>query len=138
MATTSGVGSTNPADEIKFVDPDKIGFSGLTSEDFMKILVVQLQNQDPTNPMESDQLLAQVSDMRNLQASLDLEKSLKSLTLNQQLSNSAGLIGKTVSGTSGENTIQGVVEGVQVREGTAYLRIGGQELELANVEAVAA
>ena len=138
MATTSGVGGTSSTDDIKFVDPDKIGFSGLTSEDFMKILVVQLQNQDPTNPMESDQLLAQVSDMRNLQASLDLEKSLKSLTLNQQLSNSAGLIGKTVSGTSGENTIQGVVEGVQVREGTAYLRIGQQELELANVEAVAA
>ena len=135
MAGVNGVSTQQP---IKVVDADKIGFAGLTSEDFMKILIVQLQNQDPTSPMEADQLLSQISDMRNLQANLQLETSLKSLTLGQQLGSATAFIGKTVTGTAGQSTINGVVDGVQVREGTAYLRVGDKELEMKNVESVAA
>lgn len=133
MATVNNVNSST---DIPIVPADEIGFSGLKSEDFLKILIAQLQNQDPSNPMDSDQLLGQISDMRALQASLDLEKSLDSLTLSQQLNSATGFLGKTVEGTQDSTFIGGIVESVVVREGAAYLSVDGQELALANVTAV--
>lgn len=134
MSGVNGVGGTNS--DVKYVDAANQGFSGLTADDFMKLLIVQLQNQDPTSPMESEQLLAQVSEMRNLQASLQLESALKNLTLGQQISSSASFLGKTVSGNIGDTAISGVVSAVQVREGVAYLKVNGQELQFKDIASV--
>lgn len=134
MSGVNGINETNS--NVKIVDAKDQGFAGLTADDFMKLLIVQLQNQDPTSPMESEQLLAQVSEMRNLQASLQLESALKSLTLGQQISSSASFLGKTVSGNIGSTAISGVVSAVQVREGIAYLKVNGQELEFKDIVTV--
>jgi flagellar basal-body rod modification protein FlgD len=122
------------------VDADKIGFAGLTSQDFLKLLIAQLQNQDPTNPMDSDQLLAQVAQMRNLQSGIELESAIKGLTTSQQLSGATSFLGKRVTAVYGDNAqqIEGVVERVQLRDGKAFLTIGDQEVELKNVIAVTA
>lgn len=133
MSGINGIGTSNT---VKTVDPDKVGFSGLTSEDFMKILIVQLQNQDPTSPMESDQLLSQISDMRALQANVQLETALKSLTLSQQLGSATAFLGKTVTGSAGDSAISGVVSSVQVRDGQALLNVNGATVELKNVTSV--
>lgn len=133
MSGVNGIGTNS---NVKIVDAKDQGFAGLTADDFMKLLIVQLQNQDPTSPMESEQLLAQVSEMRNLQASLQLESALKSLTLGQQISSSASFLGKTVSGNIGNTAISGVVSAVQVREGIAYLKVNGQELEFKDIVTV--
>lgn len=126
----------NSTPNVNVVDAADQGFSGLTSDDFMRLLIVQLQNQDPTNPMESDQLLAQVSDMRNLQASIQLESALEGLTLGQQLSSSASFLGKTITGSVGDDPISGEVTAVQVRDGQAYLRVNGQDVAMKDIESV--
>jgi flagellar basal-body rod modification protein FlgD len=125
---------------IKVVDKDKIGFAGMTSEDFMKLLITQLQNQDPSNPMDSDQLLNQVSQMRSLQASLELETAMKGLTLSQQLSSASNLIGKTVTAVTGDDDTEviGEVESVVVKDGKTMLRVDGQQIPLADITGVAA
>ena len=89
--------------QVNIVDSSKTGFNGLTSEDFVKILIAQLQNQDPTNPMDSDQLLSQISQMRGLQSSLELSASLKSLTLSQQLTSATSFLGKQVTAPGSNN-----------------------------------
>ena len=134
MTTVNGVGngSTTP----KVVAAKDVGFAGLTSDDFLNLLIAQLQNQDPTNPMDSDQMLAQISEMRGLQASIELESALESLTLSQQLTSSTSFLGKTISGNIGQDVIQGVVDGVQVRDGKSFLRVNGRDVELKNVTAV--
>lgn len=124
--------------EIKVVDPDKIGFNGMTSQDFMKLLITQLQNQDPSNPMDSDQLLNQVSSMRQLQANLELENSLKGLTLSQQLGSATSFIGKTITAsvTASDNTkstVSGVVDSVLVKDSKTYLKVDGQQIALTDV-----
>lgn len=132
---------------IKYVDKDKSGFNGLSSEDFMKLLITQLQNQDPSSPMDSDQLLNQISQMRTLQANLELEKSLKELaagqqlsTLGQQLSSATSLIGKNVTAVVGDDKTEviGQVESVVVKDGSTLLRINSQEIPLTSVTKVAA
>lgn len=124
----------NPSSAVKTVDPSKTGFNGLTSETFLKLLITQLQNQDPTNPMDSDQLLQQISSMQSLQANIELQSTLKTVSLNQQLASATSFLGKTVTATNGSNPdVTGVVESVRVASGKALLKIDGTEVDLANV-----
>ena len=123
---------------IKVVDRNKIGFAGMTSEDFMKLLITQLQNQDPSNPMDSDQLLNQVSQMRSLQANLELETAMKGLTLSQQLSSASNLIGKTITAVTGDSNTEviGDVESVVVKDNKTFLRVDGQEIPMDDITGV--
>jgi len=70
----------------------------LGKDDFMKLLLVQLQYQDPTEPMDTEKILTQTSQLATLEASDNTNKSLedlaKSLGNTQQFSTIAA-IGKT-------------------------------------------
>lgn len=123
--------------QVNVVDSANTGFNGLTSDDFLKLLITQLQNQDPSNPMDSDQLLQQVSEMRALQSNIELSNSLKSLTLAQQLSSAASFLGKQVTGTdANQQTVSGAVSQVVVSGGKTLLAIGNSQIELGNVTKV--
>ena len=70
----------------------------LGKDDFMKLLLVELQHQDPTEPMDSDKILTQTSQLAGLEASENTNKALEtlaaSLGTSQQFSTIAA-IGKT-------------------------------------------
>jgi flagellar basal-body rod modification protein FlgD len=51
----------------------------LTSDDFMKLFIKQLQYQDPTKPMDTAEMLKQTSQMTQLQSSNELKDDLKKL-----------------------------------------------------------
>lgn len=124
--------------QVKVVDSKDTGFNGLTSDDFLKLLITQLQNQDPSNPMDSDQLLQQVSEMRALQSNIELSSSLKSLTLSQQLTSATSFLGKQVAGTdANQQAVSGTVNQVMVADGKTLLSIGNSQIELGNVTNVA-
>ncbi len=140
MASTSEINAQLAAQtQIKVVDKSKTGFNGLSSQDFLKLLITQLQNQDPSNPLDSDQLLNQISQLRALQANLELEDSLKGLTLGQQLSSATSFIGKTITAVTGTNqtTVQGVVDSVVVDSGKAFLNVNNQQIPLTDVTDIA-
>ena len=132
MAVT-GVGSSTP----KVVSQDQVGLAGVTSETFMKLLITQLKNQDPTQPVGNDQLLQQLSSMRNLQANVELTGTLKALGTNQQLSAGAALIGKLVTGKNANNAdVYGVADHVSVTNGSTYVGWGSTEIPLTSVTGV--
>jgi flagellar basal-body rod modification protein FlgD len=125
--TTSTTSSTTPS-----------GFASLTSGDFMKMLIAELQNQDPTQPMSNQDLLNQLASMTSLQSNTDLSTAIKSLTTNQQLSTAASYIGKAVNGTDdNKQQVTGVVSQAFIQNGTAYVAVGNSQLQLANINAVA-
>ncbi len=57
-------------------NPDGI----LGKDDFMKLLLTELQYQDPTSPMDSDKILSQTSQLATLEASDNTNKALDNLT----------------------------------------------------------
>ncbi len=83
--------TTNP-----YVNPDGI----LGKDDFMKLLLIELQYQDPTEPMETEKILTQTSELATLEATDNTNKALeelsKSLADSQQYS-VISAIGKTAS-----------------------------------------
>ncbi len=87
---TSGAISTAPAP----VEDKTI----LGKDDFMTLLLVELQHQDPTEPMDSEKILSQTSQLASLEASENTNKALEDLAVSlgssQQFS-TISAIGKT-------------------------------------------
>ncbi|QOV90154.1 flagellar hook assembly protein FlgD [Humisphaera borealis] len=119
--------------------PNSTNKLALKAEDFVKMMITQLQNQDPMEPAKNDQLLAQMSQIGQLQSSTDLQTSLKGLTQQSQIGSAAGLIGKTVKGLDAENNpISGLVTSVRVDGDDVNLELdSGQALALGRVTAIA-
>ncbi len=112
----------------------------LKPEDFINLMVTQLQNQDPMQPASNSELLSQMSQIGQLQSSSSLQDTLKSMVLQNQIGSASSLIGKVVTGTdSNQNPISGLVNSVHVTKDAVSLELdNGQSLDLANVTNIAA
>jgi flagellar basal-body rod modification protein FlgD len=120
---------------------ESTGFNALSAEDFLKMMIVQLQNQDPLEPTGNEELLNQISQMRSLQSSIELSEALKSVTSQQKLSSAASLIGKSVTGTitlgdGTETTLEGIVERAFLKGGEAFVGLPDGELAVENISSV--
>jgi flagellar basal-body rod modification protein FlgD len=76
------------------------GSKDLGQDAFLKLLVAQLQNQDPLNPQENYEFVAQLAQFSSLEQSIGINERLDALTLqNQGLQNSqvVGLVGQTAT-----------------------------------------
>lgn len=120
--------------DIPIVPKEKIGFAGLDSEDFLKLLITQLQNQDPSEPIGNEELLNQLSMMRNLQSNIEMGDALKAITVNQRLSTAANFIGKHVKGLDeSQQNVAGIADRAFLRGGQAYIGVGSKEMPLDSV-----
>lgn len=110
-------------------------YSNISSDDFMKILISELSNQDPFKPQDSAALLEQLSSIRNIESQLSLEKNLQSLVDQNQLAMAGGMIGKLVVGKTENNVaVEGLVTAIRVQDGKAVLELdNAQTLPLSRV-----
>jgi flagellar basal-body rod modification protein FlgD len=111
----------------------------LNPADFIQMMVTQLQNQDPTQPMSNSDLLQQISQIGQLQSSDSLQTTLQSMQLQTNLGSGASLLGKSVQGTDANaNVVSGVVNSLQVSGNSVTLQLdSGASLPLVNVTLVA-
>jgi len=127
-ASSSSSSSTNQA---------LTGFAALTSQDFLKMLITELQNQDPTQPVSNSELLQQLSQMQALQSNVELNTTLTNFSNNQQIASGASFLGKVVSGTDANNNpVNGVADNVFLQNGTLMIGVGSSALSIANVTGV--
>ncbi len=102
-------------------------FQDLGNEDFFALLIAQLQSQDPLNPTDNQQLVAQMSQIRQIEQSVTLNDTLGTLASEQRFGATSGLIGHYVAGTLQDHNgapvvVQGVVVGVRYEpDGRAIL-----------------
>lgn len=107
---------------------------------FLKLMVAQLRNQDPMNPQDSAEFLAQTAQFTSLEK-LDAVATQSSQALAAQMAFGAStLAGRSVTyvGEDGETESQGTVESVRFTATGPLLTIGGVEVPIANVVTVAA
>lgn len=96
----------------------------LDLDDFLNLMIVELQNQDPLNPLENAEMLAQIAQIRAVGASDKLTETLDSVLLGQNLSSATNLIGADIEAISDDNQrVTGVVNRVTVSGGTPKLHI---------------
>jgi flagellar basal-body rod modification protein FlgD len=111
----------------------------LKTDDFIRMMLTQLQNQDPLEPAKNQELLAQMSQIGQLQTSTQLQETLKGLALQNQLGSAGNLIGKLVQGIDENNdNIVGLVDSVRVENDEVFLELdNGKTLSMNNVIAIA-
>jgi len=103
-------------------------FGQLKSEDFIKVMIAELSNQDPFEPQDSSALLEQLSSLRNIESQLSLQDQIGSLVLQNQVASAGGMIGKLVSGRNDKNdAVEGVVKSVRVQNGSVLLELNNAQ-----------
>jgi flagellar basal-body rod modification protein FlgD len=102
--------------------------TGTSAEDFksefLKLLMVQLQNQDPTQPVDSTQMLAQQAQFASLEQMQNLNTNFVTLMAMQNVSQGTNLIGKNVVATDGNGSpVNGQVTGIKFASGVPMLQV---------------
>jgi len=82
----------------------------LNYESFLKLLLAQMKNQDPTEPMDSAQQMAQLATFSQVEQTIKTNKNFESLLQRTSLQEANSVIGRTV--TSEDGKITGVVKEV--------------------------
>ncbi|QLP98675.1 MAG: flagellar hook assembly protein FlgD [Rhodoblastus sp.] len=77
---------------------------------FLKLLVAQAQNQDPTNPQDSTQYLSQLASFSAVEQQTQTNAKLDALLSASRLTQADGLIGRHIA--SADGTASGVVASV--------------------------
>lgn len=121
----------------------------LGKDDFLKLLVTQLKNQDPLKPMEDREFIAQTAQFSSLEQIQNLNKTLEeglgylqntqenllhSFNSWQSMGNSFAMIGKEIIGfnTNGDE-ISGVVEKIKVTEAGPVAVVNGEKIKIDSI-----
>jgi flagellar basal-body rod modification protein FlgD len=102
--------------------------AAMGKDQFLKLFVAQLQHQDPMNPMQDQDFMGQMASFSTLEQVTNLAKANEAIAASSALSQSVGLIGRTVTWTAADKTTQtGVVEKVSQTGGKPTLTVSGTE-----------
>ena len=116
----------------------------LDVDQFLQLMISELTNQDPLNPMDNTQLVQQLGHIREIAATTQLTETLSSVATGQSLTTASSLLGKEVAALTddGEN-VTGVIDRVSVsvdsedNDKRSYrIHIGEHSVDLNNVREV--
>jgi flagellar basal-body rod modification protein FlgD len=109
VTTVSGTASAPAA---KSAGAASTAASSVDYNAFLKLLITQLKNQDPTEPMDTGQFMAQLASFSQVEQGILTNQKLDSLLTASSLAQADGAIGHTV--TSPDGSVTGVVESVKI------------------------
>jgi|WetSurMetagenome_2_1015567.scaffolds.fasta_scaffold06564_2 flagellar basal-body rod modification protein FlgD len=107
--------------------------TSLGEEDFLSLLVAQLKNQDPLDPMSNTEFVAQLAQFSSLEQMTSLNTSMTSLLEQQSYTNNASLLGKQVTTSDGTT---GVVTKVTKEDSVMYLYIGDTQYSMSDIVSI--
>jgi flagellar basal-body rod modification protein FlgD len=140
MATSSvppvGSGSTTTTDTTSATDLTA-NSQILGKDDFLKLLVTELQYQDPLNPVDNKDFIAEMAQFSSLEQLQNLNDNFSSLTAAQNISQinfAVNLVNHRVIGSDDSgNTVDGTVTNINFNSGTTYVVVGSSSVSLKNI-----
>ncbi|OKO85701.1 flagellar hook assembly protein FlgD [Bradyrhizobium sp. AS23.2] len=93
-SVTDTANKTNSPDSTKGTSSNSVDYNT-----FLQLLIAEMKNQDPTNPMDTAQYMSQFAQLSTVEQAMQTNNKLDSLLSSQALSQADALIGKTVSFT---------------------------------------
>jgi flagellar basal-body rod modification protein FlgD len=132
---------TNSIGETTGVSPTQVtrnDAKGLLGQDaFLKLLVAQMQHQDPMQPTDSAQMMAQLAQFSSVEQLGKVSTGIAAMQSTQTFAGAVALIGKSVTYTKDDGTTaSGAVGAVTANGGTPVLQVGTDRVSLANVTEV--
>ncbi|MGC8738539.1 MAG: flagellar hook assembly protein FlgD [Candidatus Hydrogenedens sp.] len=119
----------------------------LSSDTFLQLLVMQMQYQDPLEPVQNTEMLAQLAQFSALEQTIKtntnialLQQEIQTLSQNVQfmsMNASQQMIGRYIEGSSQDGTsVKGKVDAVSIENGTVFLNVGSDKVPITQVQSV--
>lgn len=108
------------------------------SELFLKLLVTQLSNQDPSSPMDSAQMVSQTAQLASMEQLTSLNSTVGNSYQSQMQSTATAMLGRKVTWTDSDGAVQsGTVSALAFSDtGTPRLTVGASTVSLTDVTGV--
>lgn len=112
-------------------------FEKVDMKAFLDLMIAELQNQDPLNPMDNAQFMEQLSQLRSIASTDKLSRTLDSVLQGQSFSSASTLIGRKISALDDNSKeVTGVVEKASVTNGEIRVHVGESKISLSNVREI--
>jgi len=103
--------------------------STLDYDDFLQLMVAQLQNQDPLNPTDSTEYMSQIAQFSGVEQSINMNSKLDQLLVNSSISQASTMIGLTL--TSADGSVTGTIASVKIASnGATAVLTDGKEVPI--------
>lgn len=114
--------------------------SQLGRDQFMQLLVTQMRNQNPLEPIKDAEFIAQLAQFSSLEGIENLNATFGDMLALQQVTQASDLIGKTVVYQPGDSSTitRGTVDGITVRDGAVNLIVNQTLVPLDQVRGLVA
>ena len=115
----------------------------LDKDDFLKLLVTELQHQDPTNPMQDREFIAQMAQFSSMEQMMNMNKSMESIVDKFNFQTTYGLLGKNVESYSQgkeegaePKTVNGVVKSVSRNGSEVSVMVNGEMYPISEIKTI--
>ncbi len=113
--------------------------NGVSKSDFLKLLVAQLQNQDPMKPMEDKEFISQMAQLNTVEQITNMNNQLTQFLAFEAISQAGAMIGKAIEASpSGGALITGVVQEIRLEQGKPVLIVNGNPVGMGDIRKIAA
>ena len=102
---------------------DSVQGIGLAMQDFLKIMLTQLNYQDPLKPMDNQQFMAQMAQFSALQEMQLLNTKIDQQAATQASLQSVGLLGKSVDVATASGSVTGIVTALTLNNDAPLISI---------------
>lgn len=128
MAVDAIGSTTSPSSEVP-------NAAQLSQEDFMRILLAQLQFQDPLKPMDNQEFVAQLAQFSALEINRQQSEKVDQLLSMQSVDQSVGIIGKNIEMRNAQgSSLVGTVSAVSFRTGEPRLTVSSNGTSITDVK----
>lgn len=116
----------------------------LGQDDFFKLLITQLRYQNPLEPLEDQEFIAQLATFSSLEQVTNLNKQFEQMTASMEdslfaitsIQQATACLGNVVEYRSGEDVLSGRVDSVRIEGGLPVLMVGETRVDLSSVVAI--
>jgi flagellar basal-body rod modification protein FlgD len=126
IAAVAGAAETTQAK----ASDNVFGSQFIGKDGFIKLMITQMQNQDPLEPMSNEDFAAQLAQFSSLEQMQNLNDGFTNMMDLNKVSTTASLIGKEVVYQNQETgaDVTGKVDRVIIKSNGIYFKIDGQEV----------
>ncbi|MCU0958802.1 MAG: flagellar biosynthesis protein FlgD [Pirellulaceae bacterium] len=140
MTSTSNI---NPVTTAGASPVSNRGLGSVNLDDFLSLMIAEMQNQDPLDPMKNTEMLQQLSQIRSIGATDKLTSTLDAVLLGQNLTTASSLIGRDIDALNDDGVnVQGRVDRVTVapsadgHAATIRIHVGTDSIALNNIRQI--
>ena len=132
--TTPSVGSAPTVTATATAEVNRTDQMG--KDTFLKLLVAQMRYQDPSNPVDSSQMMAQTATFTQVEKLEELAKQNAAMLVLQEASTAGSMVGRTATYTASDGgAVTGRITSVRLAQGDqeAVAVIGGKDVPVGRI-----